>query len=48
MLATSVFVIVSNYVLTFLVISLVASGVAIARAPQPVSRAVVVDNVNAT
>jgi hypothetical protein len=35
--------VVSNYVLTFLVIGLIASAIAISRSPRPVSRAVVVD-----
>jgi hypothetical protein len=35
--------IVSNFSLTFLVVGLIASGIAIARAPRPVGRAVVID-----
>lgn len=43
MIKTIITAVVSNYVLTFLLIGLIASAVAIARAPRPVSSAVVVD-----
>jgi hypothetical protein len=43
MITTAITFVVSNYVLTFFVISLIGSAIAIARAPRPVSSAVVVD-----
>ncbi len=43
MISTAIAFVVSNYVLTFLVISLIASAIVIAMAPRPVSGAVVVD-----
>lgn len=43
MIETIIAAVVSNYVLTFLVISLIAGALAVARAPRPVSSAVVVD-----
>ncbi len=43
MISTAIAFVVSNYVLTFLVISLIASAIAIAMAPRPLSGAVVVD-----
>jgi hypothetical protein len=43
MIETVIAAVVSNYMLTFLVIGLLAAALAIARAPRPVSSAVVVD-----
>jgi hypothetical protein len=43
MIGTVIAFIISNFPLTFLAIGLVASGIAIARAPRPVGRAVVID-----
>jgi len=43
MIETIITAVISNYVLTFLLIGLIASGVAIACAPHPVTSAVVVD-----
>lgn len=43
MIRTVIAFVISNYTLTFLVLGLIASAIAITRAPQPVSSAVVVE-----
>ena len=43
MIEQAIAVVVSNYPLTFFVIGLIVAGVAIARAPRPITGAVVVD-----
>ena len=43
MIRSAITFVVSNYVLTFLVIGLIAAAISIARAPRPLTRSVVVD-----
>jgi hypothetical protein len=43
MIGTVIAFITSNFTFTFLVIGLIVSGIAIARAPRPIGRAVVID-----
>jgi hypothetical protein len=40
---TAIIFVIANYTLSFLVVGLIASGIAIALAPQPIVRAVIVD-----
>jgi hypothetical protein len=43
LIKTTIIFVIANYPLTFLVVGLIASAIAIARAPRPVGRAVIVD-----
>jgi hypothetical protein len=43
MIRSAIIFVISNYVLTFLVIGLIVAAIAIARAPRPLTRPVIVD-----